>query len=125
MEDPKKSIRPIILTDKEPTSGPEKFQNEVLRPILKLQNDLLLEIFRHFMHKRRVQLNGMSREKRAAWIAHSLSNDNRLRGLLLGAVIGQFTMEEWSQYLIDEGENRRRIANLLTQRLQDQAGQLV
>jgi len=125
MTDSRKTIRPEVLTEREPSSAPEKFQNEVLRPIIKMQNDLLLAIFRHFMRKRKVKLNGMSAEKRADWIAHSLSKDNRLRGMMLGAVIGQFTIDEYERYLHDEGENRRRIANLVVQRLQNQGNRLV
>lgn len=125
MNDPRKAIRPEVITEKEPISAPEKFQNEVLRPIIKMQNDLLVAIFRHFMDKRKVKLNGMSVEKRADWIAHSLRKDNRLRGMMLGAVIGQFTIEEYERYLHDEGEIRRRITNLLSERLQDQAKRLI
>ena len=40
------SIRPTLTFEKEAESEFEKFQNEVLRPILKLQNDLLIEIGR-------------------------------------------------------------------------------
>lgn len=125
MEDQRKAIRPAIATEREPISSHEKFQNEVLRPILKMQNELLIAIFRHFMKKRKVKMNGMPKEKRDAWIAHSLSKDNRLRGMLLGTVIGQFTLQEWEGYRQDEGEIRRRITNLLTERLQSQANRLV
>jgi hypothetical protein len=125
MEDLKKTIRPAIASQGEPFSAPEKFQNETLRPILKMQNDLLLAIFRHFMDKRKVRLNGMNKEKRDAWIAHSLSNDHRLRGLILGAVIGHFTMDEWERYKAEEEELRKRLTNMVAERLRRQANLLV
>ena len=53
-------------------------------------------------------------------IEQSVSKDNRLRGLLLGMVIGHFTEEEFQQFVDMEGEVRRRITNLITQRLQSQ-----
>ncbi len=120
MECNKISIRPAIVTEKTAESAAEQFQNEVLRPILKLQNDLLLAIFKHFLVKRKVKFNGMSKEKRLEWIAHSLRQDNRLRGLLLGTVIGHFTIEEWNIFEKDEAEFRRRIFDMMTKRLQDQ-----
>ena len=42
-----KAIRPEILTAtiNEHMSNDERFQNLVLRPIIKLQNDLLIEVF--------------------------------------------------------------------------------
>ena len=48
MNDPKKSIRPEIKTiaSTEGMSEEEKFQNETLRPIIKLQHDLLLNFLR-------------------------------------------------------------------------------
>lgn len=125
MQDLKPSIRPTIDTAREAQSDAEKFQNEVLRPILKMQNDLLLAIFKHFLEKRKVKFAGMSNEQRLDWIAHSLRQDNRLRGILLGTVIGHFTLEEWAIFQSDESEFRKRITEMMTKRLQDQVGLLV
>lgn len=113
-------IRPTIAVDKPAATLMEAFQNEVLRPIIKMQNDLVLDIYRHFLLKRKVPFNGMSIPKRKDWIAQSLSKDNRLRGIMLGAVIGHFTKDEWEFFALQEGEVRRRIINLITQRLQSQ-----
>ncbi|MEO0338396.1 MAG: hypothetical protein AAF242_04205 [Bacteroidota bacterium] len=118
--DPRVTIRPEVSTAKTATSEAEQFQNQVLRPIIKMQNDLLVNIYRHFLLKRKVKFSGMSVEARTKWIEQSVSKDNRLRGLLLGMVIGHFTQEEFQQFLDMEGEVRRRITNLITQRLQSQ-----
>ncbi len=125
MDEQRKAIRPEIHTMVEPENPAEKFQNEVLRPIMKMQNDLIVAIFRHFLRKRKVPFNGKSIEERKQWIAHSLSKDNRLRGMLLGAIIGHFTLEEYTFYLEQEGEMRRRITNLLTERLRSQMKELL
>lgn len=116
----KTSIRPAIVTEKAAESVAEQFQNEVLRPILKLQNELLLAIVRHFLQERKVKFAGMSKQARLDWIAHSLRHDNRMRGLLLGTIIGHFTMEEWQIYQENEAEMRRRITEMMTKRVQDQ-----
>ena len=47
----RKEIRPIIigLDSKIPNSVEEKFQNETLRPIIKMQHDLLLKYFSSYL----------------------------------------------------------------------------
>lgn len=118
--DPRLSIRPLVSTEPSTESTAEQFQNDTLRPILKMQNELLVEMYRHFLLKRKVKFQGMSLPQRSQWIAESLSKDNRLRGILLGMVIGQFTTTELAQFIEMEGELRRRIISLITQRLQSQ-----
>lgn len=116
----KKSIRPVIMTEQAAQSDAEKFQNEVLRPILKLQNDLLLAIVRHFLQKRKVKLESLSKQARMDWVAHSLRKDLRMRDLLLGTVIGHFTLEEWQVFQSNEAELTRRVIEMMTKRLQEQ-----
>ncbi len=120
----KKTIRPEIVTEQAAQSDVEKFQNEVLRPILKLQNELLLEIVKHFLQKRKVKFESLSKQARLDWIAHSLRNDLRMRGLLLGTIIGHFTIEEWQLFQSNEAELTRRITELMTQRIQSQVDTL-
>ena len=122
---PRVALRPSIPIEKPASSAAEQFQNEVFRPILKMQNELFLKLYKHFLAKRKVRFEAMSLEKRQAWIETSISKDNRLRGLLLGMVIGQFTGEELTQFLEMEGEIRRRISTLITQRLQSQSKALL
>lgn len=118
-------IRPKVQVEKPAHTEMESFQNDTLRPILKMQNDLIVDIYHHFLLKRKVPFDGMSVDKRKTWIANSLSKDNRLRGILLGSVVGHFTKEEWEFYAQQEGEVRRRITSLITQRLQDQMKKLL
>lgn len=125
METSRKALRPQIAIDKEAQHPMEQFQNDVLRPILKMQNDLILSIYRHFLHKRKVPFNGMSREKRDQWIRSSMSKDNRLRGIMLGLIVGQFVEDELDFFLTHESEVRRRITELMTQRLQSQVKTLL
>lgn len=122
--DPRLRLRPEIKT--EATVKPdERFLHQTLRPVLKLQNDLLLEITRHFLLKRKVKLAKMSPDQRNQQIQHSIGKDNRLRGLLFGCILGQFTTEELNFYLANEGESNRRITQLLVQRLQTQIERLL
>ncbi len=124
MLDPRQSIRPTIITEKPAQSSAEQFQNEVLRPILKLQNELLIAIVAHFIQKRKVKWQGLSPQARLDWVTHSLRNDLKMRALLFGTIIGHFTLAEWQTFQADEAELTRRITELMTQRLQDQVDTL-
>lgn len=119
-EAPRVALRPVIPNLVPAQSAAEQFQNDTLRPILKMQNDLIVELYRHFLFKRKVKFDGMSIEQRKDWISKSISKDNRLRGILLGMVMGQFTRSELDTFIGMEGEARRRIFDLVTQRLQSQ-----
>lgn len=117
---PRVAIRPIIPNISPAQSPAEQFQNQTLRPIIKMQNELILHLYRHFLLKRKVKFDGMSIEQRKDWILKSISKDNRLRGILLGMIMGQFTEEELAVFIENEGEARRRIFDLIVQRLQSQ-----
>ena len=116
----RRTIRPAIETNHPAENPAEQFQNQTLRPVIKLQNELLLTIFRHYLQKRRIPFSSLPRDDRQRQIAHSLQQDNRLRGLLFGMIIGQFTPQEMETYLTMEGEINRRVTSLLTMRLHDQ-----
>lgn len=117
-----KNIRPELPVLIESTTSPEEqFQNRTLRPILKLQNDLLLQIFRHYFYKRKNQFYYLSPPKQLAYIDHCIRKDLHFKAQLLGLIIGHFTREEYQEYQKNEAELRRRITDLLVQRLQSQS----
>ena len=62
-----KSIRPDILsaTINDDMSIDERFQNLVLRPVVKLQNDLLIEVLRNYISKHKSVFYGLILEKRS------------------------------------------------------------
>jgi len=102
-----KDLRPNLDLAIEPNSPAEKFQNEVLRPILKFQNELLVALT-------------FSEESKLEYITKSMQKDRAFRNMLLGSVIGLFSESEWKKYLEIEAELSRRMANLIIQRLQSQ-----
>ena len=135
MPDNRRSIRPAVPTANKAHSAAEKFQNQTLRPILKLQNNLLLAIFREQLRKRKIELTKtpelsqqvqFTRPKNedGVRVQACLQKDRELRYILLGIVLGQFTLEEWTQYRQDAGELRKRVFQLLEQRLLSQLDQL-
>ncbi len=113
-------IRPQILTDQITVSSSEKFQNEVLRPILKLQNDLLLLLFKQYIVQRKNTFHNKTKTERLAFIQQSIQKDMKFKNLMVGCIIGHFTSDEWATFCTEKEEIGRRISTLLIQRLQSQ-----
>lgn len=107
-----------VLTEQ--TSSEETFQNAVLRPILKLQNDLFLEVFKNYVAKYKNEFYSFSTDKKLAYIENSIHKDIKFRNSLKGIVIGLFTVEEYKTYIENSSQLNKRMMNLLIQRLQDQ-----
>lgn len=120
------SLRPSIEVNLEenPENSPGHFQNVTLRPILKLQNELLLQMFKHYLEKLKGSFFQLAPAKQLDFIANSIRSDLRLRNLLTGVIIGHFTKNEWDVFATQEQEITRRIADLLIQRLKDQVDKL-
>lgn len=101
-----------------PAASPEEqFQNDTLRPIMKQQNALLKAALGMFLTKRKVHLLQIPAKQRFAKTKELVTRDNRLRGLLFGIAIGQFTEAEMGYYVANEREVNRRMTNLLVERL--------
>ena len=96
----------------------ESFQNEVLRPILKSQNGLLIAMFRHQVNKRKTNFDHFSPEDQFKYIEQTIRKDLNFRSLLLGTIIGRLTTEQYEVYCPQEEELNRRTINMLIQRLQ-------
>ena len=73
----------------------ESFQNKVLRPILKFQNDLLLHIFNDYINRFKGEFFKLSSKQRLSYIHDSLSKDQRLRSVIIGTVVGLFSIEDF------------------------------
>ena len=113
-------LRPSIKLDREAESEIEIFQNEVLRPILKLQNNLLLEIFKTYCSKRKSTFDKLSEKEKAIYIDQSIRKDMKFKHYLEGIISGMFTLEEYKTSLKNEEELTKRMVNLLVQRIQSQ-----
>ncbi|MGI9540683.1 MAG: glyoxalase [Flavobacteriaceae bacterium] len=101
-------------------STEERFQNETLRPILKLQNPLFLAVFQNYIEKRKGVFYDLGSEKKLAYIENSLIKDQKFRNSIKGMVLGQFTLEEYSRYSHNSSALNKRMMNMVIERLKDQ-----
>jgi hypothetical protein len=98
----------------------EYFQNAVLRPILKLQNDLFISVFKNYIKKHKNVFYDLSLEKKQRYIEHAIQKDIKFRNSLKGMIIGMFTVEEYEIYTMNSSALNKRMMNLLIVRLKDQ-----
>ncbi|MGB1448442.1 MAG: glyoxalase [Flavobacteriaceae bacterium] len=115
-------IRPQIKkTQAFSTMRPEeRFQNNTLRPILKLQNPLFIAVFHQYIEKRKGVFHDLGLEKKLAYIESSLIKDQKFRNSVKGMIIGQFTVEEYQQYCCNSSALNKRMMNMVIERLKDQ-----
>lgn len=98
----------------------EYFQNNTLRPILKLQNDLLIEVFKNYAVKQKNTFFELSPEKKEKYIENAIQKDLKFRNSLKGMIIGLFSVEEYNDYIQNSSNLNKRMMNLLIERLKSQ-----
>jgi hypothetical protein len=112
------SLRSEALGSISNQSSPEEsFQNITLRPILKLQNDLFIEVFSNYIIKQKGVFYALSSEKKLAYIENVIQRDIKFRNVLKGIIIGLFTIEEYKTYLENASNLNKRMMTMLIERL--------
>jgi len=101
-------------------SKEELFQNKTLRPILKLQNDLLLVSFQRYIVRGKNRFHELKKDARLNYIANAIQKDVKYRNSLKGMILGQFTLEEYQLYSANSSALNKRIMSMAIKRLQDQ-----
>jgi hypothetical protein len=109
-----KRIRPDFMTTTINTemSTEERFQNLVLRPIIKLQSDLFIEVFKNYIVKHKNVFYDLSIEKRIDYIGNAIHKDMKFRNGIKGMVIGLFTLEEYKLYINNSSALNKRMMNI-------------
>ncbi|WP_024771157.1 hypothetical protein [Aquimarina macrocephali] len=115
------AIRPQLLNARvsENMSNDEQFQNKTIRPIIKLQGGLLIEVFKNYIKKRKNTFYELSLEKRFDFIENAIQKDMKFRNSLKGMIIGQFTVEEYQAYMENSSALNKRMMSIVKERLQD------
>ena len=117
------ALRPLV-----PTADPslavtshEVFLHATLRPVLKLQNETLLALVADHVRRLVKDFARFAPDDRRERLASLLRSDSRLKGTLVGAVLGVLTSDELAFALAHEAEVRRRIVALVAERVAGQA----
>lgn len=102
------------------SSADEIFQNQTIRPILKLQNDLFIAVFINYVNKNKADFYTYTVEKKLQTIENSIQKDIKFRNSLKGIVMALFTVEEYETYIKNSSDLNKRMMNLLIDRLKSQ-----
>ena len=102
------------------STAEESFQNEVLRPILKLQNDLFIASFVNYIDENKVDFNSKTIEAKLAVIDNAIQKDIKFRNEMKGVIVGLFTLDEYNIYTKNASNINKRIKNMLLERLKSQ-----
>ena len=108
-----KSIRPKIEVDNTKSTELEIFQSVSLRPILKLQNEIIFALINNFLAEHKVVVKNLTDNKKIERIHDIFKNNIQQKQLLFGVVIGQFTYEEILFYNQNKKEVTKRIITML------------
>jgi|SRR6056297_330460 len=113
-------LRPEIPSARvsENMSLDEQFQNKTLRPVAKLQDELLLEVFRNYTKKHKNKFYELKLEQRFIYIENAIQKDIKFRNSLKGIIIGQFTLDEYDAYIKNSSALNKRMMNIVKERLQ-------
>jgi len=104
----------------EQSSSEEAFQNQTLRPILKLQNELLIQVFINYAVKQKNAFFSLTPDKKMAYIENVIQKDIKFRNSLKGIIIAFFTLDEYAEYIKNSSNINKRMMNLLIERLKSQ-----
>ena len=115
-----KKERPILPNLlKEGTFEIEKFQNQVVRPIIKMQHSLFIFLFKNYLSKKKIAFNSFSEKEKNEKIKQIFTKDLAFKNTILGAVLGHFSNDELRFYVKNTSEINKRILQITVQRLQD------
>ena len=95
----------------------ELFQNMVLRPVIKMQHDLLILRVKSYFSSKKVIFHLMDTSKRTTAIESAFQNDLALKKEIQGMIIGQLTQDEFKLYLNWERSVNKRIVQMVRNRM--------
>lgn len=114
-----KSIRPDFMTTtiNNEMSTEERFQNLVLRPIIKLQIPLFIEVFINYANKHKSVFYELSIDKRIDYIENTIYKDMKFRNSIKGMILGLFTIEEYKLYILNSSALNKRMISIAKETL--------
>ena len=106
------------LTAESTTEG--SFQNIVLRPILKLQNDTFVALFINYVDKNTSGFYSKTIDVKLTVLENVIQKDIQFRNVMKGIIIGLFTAGEYVIYAKNSSNINKRMMSMLAERLKSQ-----
>lgn len=117
-----KNLRPeiIAISEIKLKTELEKFHHQVLRPVLKFQNEIILEAFYAEMRRFKTDFSKLASDEKRAKIHSTFHTNQKFQMLMIGVVTGFFTGDEFRFYLENRGKLKKRILEMLEERVRSQ-----
>lgn len=119
-----KGIRPTMQVDNSKSTDLEVFQSVTLRPILKLQNELILSLVNNHLAENKIVVKNLTENKKSERIHEIVKGNLQLKQLFTGITIALFTEEEMAFYLENKKEVVKRTITMLLERVCSQLDKL-
>jgi hypothetical protein len=110
---------------KENMSALELFQNQTLRPVIKMQHTLLIAAFNGYKLKRKIDFSSLTAQKQRSKIKAVFVKDINHKNQMIGFIVGTFSVEEYAYYSLNASELNKRIIQIVIQRTQDSLAEIV
>ncbi len=115
-----KKIRPTITVDNSKSTDFETFQSVSLRPILKLQNEIIISLINNYLSENKIEVKNLTDNKKKERIDEIVKGNLQLKTILLGVVIANFTTDELTFYYANKKEVVKRTITMLLERITSQ-----
>ncbi len=100
------------------TSEIETFQNNTLRPIIKMQHNLLVVMFENYLKKRNIKFFDFNSNTKQNQINSIFTKDVSFKNMIIGIILGHFSMEEYHYYSQHQNEINKRISKIIQKRIE-------
>ncbi len=113
------SLRPAIdLTINGDKNLSEEFMHTTLRPILKLQHEVICTFITNQKHLNLDLLKGKTKtgQEKRNYLNGFIAKNTELKSKLTGMIIGLFTLEEMNNYLLNTKSFNKRIIEMVSTR---------
>ena len=110
------AMRPEVPTS-EGALPLESFQNDTLRPVIKMQHEVILQAWHRYVLEQKGKFYKLNRPDQEEYIRYAYQTNRAFRAFNLGLVCGVFTKVEWEIFRLNEKELSKRVYSLIAQRV--------
>lgn len=115
-----KEMRPLLSSALTGNSKPvEVFQNEVLRPVIKMQHEIILAYIRSNDQFNIVLSKKGARTEFQSAVHGFITKQQDIKNQLIGMVLGVLTEQELAFYRDHQNDINKRISQMISQRISD------
>ena len=105
----------------ENTLSIEKFQNQTLRPIIKMKDEVLLLMITEALISKNKNYQNLTQPEKILWIKNTITKDIKLNHLLKGIILGNLHTEELYFYQKHQKECSKRMIQIIIERYLDRS----